>query len=255
MDEHTIKLMKTPTNALIGEFKQQHPMGPVIWEQTRQETDTYYCENNLTATNIQEHAQNPSPITSEASGEAAEEYLSEYMTKERASLKQAVPALLVALDKITAHPSKAEDTGQAIRTGKHLAQRTVNTFSGSHQWSMPLMASALFGNRSIISSEIFRYVFPHANVSYVDALYSPDSNLNNNLSKEISNKNDTNEYAHSCLDAVMAAFSKDNEHNETCGGTNSYKTPEGKVVFLTQAESYCHCGPVFVNYSQLNLKA
>jgi len=43
------------------------------------------------------------------------------MTKERASLKQAVPALLVALDEITAHPSKAEDTGKAIRTGKHLA--------------------------------------------------------------------------------------------------------------------------------------
>ena len=66
----------------------------------------------------------------------AEEYLSEYMTKERASLKQAVPALLVALDKITAHPSKAKDTGKAICTGKHLTQRTVNTFSGSHQWSM-----------------------------------------------------------------------------------------------------------------------
>ena len=147
--------------------------------------------------------------------------------KERARLKQAVPALLVALDEITAHPRKAEDTGKAIRTGKHLAQRTVNTFSGSHQWSMPLMASTLFGNKSIISSEIFRYVFPHANVSYIDALYSSDSNLNNNSSKTISNENDTNEYAHSCLDAVMAAFSKDDEHNETCGGTNSYKTPEG----------------------------
>ena len=133
MDEHTTKSMKTPTNALIGEFKQQHPMGPVIWEQTRQEADAYYCENNLIATNIQEHAQNSSPITSEASGEAAEGYLSEYMTKERASLKQAVPALLVALDKITAHPSKAKDTGKAIGTGKHLAQCTVNTFSGSHQ--------------------------------------------------------------------------------------------------------------------------
>jgi hypothetical protein len=132
--EHTIKLMKTPTNALIGEFEQQHPMGPVIWEQTRQEADAYYCENNLIATNIQEHAQNLSPITSEG-----------------ASLKQAVPALLVALDEITAHPSKAEDTGKAICTGKHLAQHTVNTFSGSHQWSMPLMASALFGNKSILS--------------------------------------------------------------------------------------------------------
>ena len=120
---------------------------------------------------------------------------------------------------------------------------------------MPLMASALFGNKSIISSEIFRYVFPHANVSYIDALYSSDSNLNNNSSESISNENDTNEYAHSCLDAVMAAFSKDDEHNETCGGTNSYKTPEGKVVFLTQGESYCHRGPVFADYSQLEFES
>jgi len=120
---------------------------------------------------------------------------------------------------------------------------------------MPLMASAPFGNKSIISSEIFRYVFLHANVSYVDALYSSDSNLNNNSSEAISNENDTNEYAHSCLNAVMAAFSKDDEHNETCGGMNSYKTPEGKVVFLTQAELYCHRGPVFADYSQLEFES
>jgi len=117
------------------------------------------------------------------------------------------------------------------------------------------MASAPFGNKSIISSEIFRYVFLHANVSYVDALYSSDSNLNNNSSEAISNENDTNEYAHSCLNAVMAAFSKDDEHNETCGGMNSYKTPEGKVVFLTQAELYCHRGPVFADYSQLEFES
>ncbi len=71
--------------------------------------------------------------------------LSEYMVKEKASLKQAVPSLLAALDQIIAHPSKAEDTGSTIRTGIHPAQRTVKTFSGSHQWSMPLMASCFFG--------------------------------------------------------------------------------------------------------------
>ena len=120
---------------------------------------------------------------------------------------------------------------------------------------MPLMASALFGNKSIISSKIFRYVFPHANFSYVDALYSSDSNLNNKSSEAISNKNNTNEYAHSCLDAVMAAVEKDDEHNETCGGTNSYKTAEDQVVFLTQAESYCHRGPVFADYSQLEFES
>ncbi len=91
------------------------------------------------------------------------------MVKEKASLKQAVPSLLAALDQIIVHPNKDEDTGSTIRTGIHLAQRTVNTFSGSHQWSMPLMASALLGNKSIVSSELFRYIFPHANVSYVNS--------------------------------------------------------------------------------------
>ena len=67
-DEHTIKLMKTPTDALTGEFKQQHPMGPVVWEQIRKEADAFYCENNLVAANIQENAQNSLPITNETFG-------------------------------------------------------------------------------------------------------------------------------------------------------------------------------------------
>ena len=47
LDKHTIKLMETPIDALTGEFKQKHPMGPVVWEQTRKEADAYYCENHL----------------------------------------------------------------------------------------------------------------------------------------------------------------------------------------------------------------
>jgi hypothetical protein len=71
-------------------------------------------------------------------------------------------------------PSKPEDTGSIIQTGIHLAQRTMNTFSGSHQWSMLLMASALLGNKSIVSSELFQYIFPHANVSYVNSFLESD---------------------------------------------------------------------------------
>ena len=79
--------------------------------------DVYYCENNIITTNIVGCTNNSSPITSTTSVEAAEEYLSEYMVKEKASLKQAVPSLLAALDQIIANPSKAEDTGSTIRTG------------------------------------------------------------------------------------------------------------------------------------------
>jgi hypothetical protein len=167
IDEDTIALLNAPNNALIGEFIHQHHMRPIVWEQTWYEQDAYYCENNIITTNIIGGANNSSPITSTTSGEAAEEYLSEYMVKAKTSLKQAVPSLLVTLDQIIAHTSKAEVTGSIIWMGIHLAQCTVNTFSGSHQWFMPLMTSALLGNKSIASSELFCYIFLHANVSYM----------------------------------------------------------------------------------------
>jgi hypothetical protein len=127
----------------------------------------------------------------------------------------------------------------------------VNTFSGSQQWSMPLMASALLGNKSIVSSELFCYIFTHTNVSYVNSLIESDSNLCHVECVKSSYLMDMkNDYSQSCLDAVMEAVWKEDDHNEVCGGTNSYKTTDGKVVFLTQAESYHHRGLVFAHYSQ-----
>jgi hypothetical protein len=114
VDEDSIAMFNAPNNALIGKLIHQHPMGPIVWEQTRYEQDAYYCENNIITTNIVGCANISSPIISTTSGEAAEEYLSEYMVKEKASLKQAVPLLLAALDQIIAHPSKAEDTRSVI---------------------------------------------------------------------------------------------------------------------------------------------
>ena len=52
----------------------------------------------------------------------------------------------------------------------------------------------------------------------------------------------------------MEAVWKDDDHDEFCGGANSYKTKDGKVVFLTQAESYHHRGPAFAHYSQLEFE-
>ncbi len=74
MDEDTIAMLNAPNNALIGQFIHQHPMGPIIWEQTRFEHDVNNCENNIITTNNVCCANNSSPITSTTSGEAAEEY-------------------------------------------------------------------------------------------------------------------------------------------------------------------------------------
>jgi hypothetical protein len=85
VDKDTIAMLNAPNNALIGEFIHQHPMGPIVWEQTQYEHDAYYCENKIITTNIVGCAHNSSPITSTTSGEAAKEYLCEYMVKKKAS--------------------------------------------------------------------------------------------------------------------------------------------------------------------------
>ncbi len=97
VDEDTIAMLNAPNNALIGKFTHQHPMGPIVWEQTRYEQDAYYCENNIITTNIVGCANNSSSIISTTSDEAAEEYLSEYMVKEKASLKQAASSLFCCI--------------------------------------------------------------------------------------------------------------------------------------------------------------
>ncbi len=74
---------------------------------------------------------------------------------------------------------------------------------------MPLMASALLGNKSIVSSELLRYIFPHVNVSHVNSLIKSDSNLcHDECAKSSYLMDENNEYAQSCLDAVMEAFGK-----------------------------------------------
>jgi hypothetical protein len=120
---------------------------------------------------------------------------------------------------------------------------------------MSLMALALLGNKSIVSSKLFCYVFPHANVSYIDSLMNSHPNLCHGECAESSYLNgESNEYAQTCLDAVMDAVWKDDDHNEFCGGAYSYKTTDRKVVFLTQAESYHHRGPVFAHYLELEFE-
>jgi hypothetical protein len=62
VSEDTIAMLNAPNNALIGEFIHQHPMGPIVWEQTRYEQDSYYYKNNITTINIVGCANNSSMV-------------------------------------------------------------------------------------------------------------------------------------------------------------------------------------------------
>jgi hypothetical protein len=47
LDKDTVAMLNAPNDALAGALKQQHPMGTIVWEQTWNEQEAYYCENNI----------------------------------------------------------------------------------------------------------------------------------------------------------------------------------------------------------------
>jgi hypothetical protein len=75
-------MLNAPNDAFASALNQQHPMGPIVCKQMRNEQEAYYCENNIITTNIVSCASNSSPITSTTSGKAIKEYMSKYMVKE-----------------------------------------------------------------------------------------------------------------------------------------------------------------------------
>ena len=197
-------------------------------------------------TNLLQCHNNASVITGRDSGEAIEEYAVSYMTKEGAPLLHAAAVLLAAIDNLSKHPSLAEDTGTLKRTGKHLAAWTVNSFSGSHQWSLPVMAYALRGHKSFSSTESFWFLFPHDNVAFRDG--SNKHKINTSYAMQILNK----EMLEDTLQALQANI---NEHNDQDSAIGARANKVGNsTVFLTQAESYAHQGEHFHDYSQLEFE-
>ena len=259
LDAATIALLDRPYEPMTGELIRPHTIGPVAWEMHRPATDTMLVESNLLSIACLGCHNNASVISGRESGEAAEQYESAYMTKEGAPLRQAAAMLLAAMDDIAYHPSIADDTGTVSRTGKHLASRTVNAFSGSHQWSMPLMVHALLGFTSENQTDAFRYVFPHAAVAYVDQLQerlgADDDSARDTVDEEKTCDADEAQMVDDALDSLMYAVDHNEKSNEHVGGATVYKLQSGQAVFLSQAESYDHRGPLFRDYSALEFES
>ncbi|KAG6944432.1 hypothetical protein JG688_00017073 [Phytophthora aleatoria] len=83
-----------------------------------------------------------------------DEYQQAYITKDDLALKGAVSALHSALLHNIKFPSKVDNSGTELHTGQYLATRTVNAFSGAHEWSLSFKVHAITGHRSFISSEM-----------------------------------------------------------------------------------------------------
>ncbi|CAM9804630.1 unnamed protein product [Lampetra planeri] len=252
IDAATIQFLERPLNHLNGVLLRPHLRGPIVRELHRPEQDAMFVESNIIATNLLGCHNNSSIISGQDAGEAVEEYKASYMTKGTTELRQATALLLAAVDEIHAHPSRADDSGTKRRTGKHLATRTVNAFSGGAQWSLPLMAYALLGHTSHITSESFRYVFANENVAYIAHCLKAKDDVQVDASQSTEVRND-NLYAEACLDELFASVDCNEKSADFCGGTAAYVIGD-KRFFLSQAESYAHRGQHFQAFSQLEFE-
>ena len=258
-DEQLQLELDSPYSPLEGELTRPPLRGPIVWEMHRPKKDALFVEPNLVVTNLLECHNNASLITGKDSGEAVEEYTCAYMVKEGAPLRQATAVLLAAVGHVSKYESRAKDSGTDERTGKYLAQRTLNAFIGSHQWSMPLMAYALCGFRSYTTTESFIYIFPHDNVSYINkhkpfAIQTKEDHCLHEDSENAEEEKETALHEQVSMEDFLAQIedSAENTKEEKSGAT-LYKV-EDKCIFLTQAESYINRGEHFKNYSQLEFE-
>lgn len=151
------------------------------------------------------------------------------------------------MEHIHKFPSRADYTQTLQRISLHLAQRTINTFYGSHQWSMSMMALTLLGEHAQITSDAFHYIFAHQIVAFhndpIDEDPEPTKSKLHSLDKE----------SKVFVDAMLASLSKVSPTTKTvqsCGGMTSYRiTGTTEVVQLSQVKSYIHHGNNFHDYN------
>ncbi|ETK83720.1 hypothetical protein L915_11155 [Phytophthora nicotianae] len=169
-------------------------------------------------------------MSGEDAGDMVEEYQQAYMTKEKGGLKHAISAMHSAISHILKFPSVAPDTGTDLRTAKHLAARTVNAFSGANEWSYSLMDES--ASEVEEDGEI-------GNVTGDDD--EEDGSIHERLEALIASA-DENEVSSADMNGV------------THTGSRMFRLNDGKMVVVTQSDSYWHRGKWFADYSPLEFE-
>jgi hypothetical protein len=164
-------------------------------------------------------------------------------------------------------PSRAADSRTNLRVGKYLAARTVNSFSGGHEWSHSLMVYAITGHISFLSSDTFWYVFPFQLVKYAQGLSSARSSVNTDFGddsvedlvgvKDVTAATCTDQSIEDELAELANQVAEETSPAGAAkagGGGARVFSVDGKIVLLTQAESYHHRGDFFVDFSPIEFE-
>lgn len=214
-----------------------------------------FVETNLGLAALSGSHTNSAIMSGKDAGDMVEEYQQAYMTKEKGGLKCSAAVMLTALNDIEKYPSVAEDTGTHARQAKYLATRTVNAFAGATEWSHSLMAYALAGNRSYISSESFWFIFPHDLVKYVDYVQNRDRMATD---EEMEDTMESISVQSRIDELIDEANNEDvsrapREQPPSSSGARMFKV-NGEIILVTHAISYRHRGVHFEAFSPLEFE-
>ena len=235
-------------------------MGPIVWEQHRKKIDENFVETNLHLAMLNSHS-NSSTLTSIDAGTAVEQYEIDYMVKDQSGgLDRATSTMLAAMNYLEENKSQAIDAETDERKSKFFAQRTINAFHGGTEYEMRTMIAALLGQKSVMSSEKFRYIFPWDLIAFLNknikCKQDDIENENNKLIEEINNENILNiNDAINEIDTLLEEEDIECEKENKGKSSTMYKVNNNTTIFLTQVESYLNRGIHFEKYSPLEFES
>ena len=257
LDQTSKNLIDKKRNTLQGELLRCHTDGPVVWERERHERDKYWAETNLIVAALIDSQFNSQVVNGGDAGVAVDEYLSTYLLKDAVGLTTGVSVLLTAYDHINQYESRAKDKDTEQRKGMYFVERVVNAFTGAMEYSKPIMVLASLGRQSFVTSEKYWYSFPHELIGFVANLrktihsdHNEESeNDDDEESKQEEEEIENQEWVMKTLTNLNNTY--DAQEQESCGGTRMFKLSDGKIIYLSQAESYYHRGSHFTSFNEL----
>ncbi|CAN0063145.1 unnamed protein product, partial [Heterosigma akashiwo] len=268
VDQPTKNHIDRPLDYDNFEFMKQHLIGSLQIVRYRPPQDGMLVEGNPFIPGFlhNTHHNNQFNVNT-ADAHAVNEYVSKYQAKGQSVLRQAAPVLLTMIDQIKKHPSKADDTGSDIRTGKHVTQRCLNAITGNTEHQMNTMILALLGEKSYKTTNSFRFIFlQHAMNCITDLLLAEEHgqpqpqqtasgtvqqpqqqnpSTASHTSNEQKSQDDQNTLRKKIITTLKFLSNNNSEqgNDEHCkphdvGGVFMRKTPDGTQVFVNQFEHY-----------------
>ena len=140
-----------------------------------QDINLYVVEHNAIVSYCTGSHNNAMPLGSLEQAKGAMFYITPYIAKNKVALSQCLTILQKAREDVAMNPSKAKDSGTALRTIQHVLTRTLNKLNCLIEVSDYQVAASLLNLPSEITSESFAFVKPTACIAFREYMESKEN--------------------------------------------------------------------------------